>query len=186
MVETNQTDEELAKASLRDKRYFDILVQRYANRILRYIGRLIGNYQEAEDVTQEVFLKAFVNLADFNPKLKFSSWLYRIAHNESVNFIRQHYRHQKISLDKYNQELTATEKSVLEKIIESENIQLVRWGLGQIRPNEREIIELICFEEKSYLETADILKRPVNSIGPILARAKQSLKKIIEEKHGGY
>lgn len=184
MEMANQTDEELAKASLADKRYFDILVQRYANRILRYIGRLIGNYQEAEDITQEVFLKVFVNLADFNPKLKFSSWLYRIAHNESVNFIRQHYRHQKLSLDQYGQELTSTEKSVIEKIVESENIQLVRWGLNRLRPREREIIELVCFEERSYLETADILKCPVNSIGPTLARAKQSLKKIIEEKHG--
>ena len=96
-MKNKKSDEELAILSLKDKENFSQIVNRYASKIQRYIARVTGNWQESEDINQEVFFKAYVNIASFNPKLKFSSWLYRIAHNESVNYIKKNYRQEMLS-----------------------------------------------------------------------------------------
>jgi RNA polymerase sigma-70 factor (ECF subfamily) len=181
MEQTNQSDEKLATASLKDKRSFDILVERYTDRIWRYTSRLTGNHREAEDITQETFLKAFVNIAGFNPKLKFSSWLYRIAHNESVNFIKKHYRHRKVAFDETVLYTSSGEKTMFDKLIVQDDIRLARHALAHLASRDRAILELAFFEDKSYLEIADILKIAVNSVGPSIHRAKGKMKKICEE-----
>ena len=73
----------------KNREFFSEIVTRYQNKIYSYISRLTGNRDEAEDLTQEVFIKVYQNLHGFDVKRKFSSWIYRIAHNESVNFIKK-------------------------------------------------------------------------------------------------
>jgi len=175
------SDEELAKLSRRESKNFDPIVKRYAQKIRRYIARLIGNWQEAEDLTQDVFVKAYTNIASFNPKLKFSSWLYRIAHNESVNYIKKNYRYKTVEFSDEIKNQLIDHASSYKNILARENIESVRSGIATLRPRDREIIELAYFEQKSYLEIADILQVSVNSVGPLMGRAKDNLKKIIEK-----
>jgi len=173
------SDEELAQLCRQDSKHFDPLVTRYAEKIRRYIARLIGNWQEAEDLTQDVFVKTFTNIASFNPKLKFSSWIYRIAHNESVNFIKKNYRHRIVEFSDEIKNKLVDHGTNYRMILEKENTQAIRIGLAKLRHRDREIIELAYFEQKSYLEIADILRISVNSVGSMLNRAKKNLKKII-------
>lgn len=179
------SDEELAHRSVDDPQQFNPLVERYADKIRRYCARLVGNWQESEDLTQEIFLKAFENIASFNPKLKFSSWLYRIAHNESVNHIKKNYKYKEVEFsDEIKKELYEN-KTALEKMIEKEESQAVTKSLFRLRDRDREILELYYFEEKSYLEIADILQLSVNSIGPTIKRARMKLKKQINHEQSG-
>lgn len=175
------SDEQLARLCRQDPRHFDPLVKRYAEKIRRYIARLIGNWQEAEDLTQDVFVKAYTNIASFNPKLKFSSWIYRIAHNESVNYIKKNYRYKTVEFSDEIKNSLIESGSAYKDILEKETAKSVQEGLGKLRPREREIIELAYFEEKSYLEIADILLVSVNSVGPLIKRAKDNLRNIIEK-----
>jgi len=174
------SDEELARLTVGDKKYFDPLVSKYAQKIRAYIARLTGNWPDSEDVTQEAFIKAYVNIASFNPKLKFSSWLYRIAHNEAVNYIKKHYRHRQVEFSDEIKNKLIDNGPTLGKILEKENAKMVRDGLLQLKPREREILELAYFEEKSYLEIADILEMSVNSVGSTIKRSRDKLKKILQ------
>ncbi|MFH1582108.1 MAG: sigma-70 family RNA polymerase sigma factor [Pseudomonadota bacterium] len=86
----NMPDEQLVQLSLKDQGCFYYLMKRYEIKILRYIKRLTtASQEEAEDIIQEVFIKVYRNLNGFNQKLKFSSWIYRIAHNEIINQYRK-------------------------------------------------------------------------------------------------
>jgi RNA polymerase sigma-70 factor (ECF subfamily) len=176
------SDEELAILSRRESKYFDQIVKRYTESIRRYIARLIGNWQESEDVTQDVFVKAFINIASFNPKMKFSSWLYRIAHNESVNYIKRNYRYKEVEFSDEVKNKLLDDKTALEKIIDKERIESVRESLVKLKSKDREILELYYFEQKTYLEISDILKMSVNSIGPTINRARAKLKKILKNE----
>ncbi|MDH4358428.1 MAG: RNA polymerase sigma factor [Candidatus Berkelbacteria bacterium] len=175
------SDEELARLTVRNKKYFDPLVGKYAQKIRAYIARLTGNWPDSEDITQEAFIKAYVNIASFNPKLKFSSWLYRIAHNEAVNYIKKHYRYRQVEFSDEIKNKLIDDSPALSKILEKENAKMVRDSLLKLNPRDREILELTYFEEKSYLEIADILEISVNSVGPTIKRSREKLKKIIKK-----
>ncbi|MDD5489902.1 MAG: sigma-70 family RNA polymerase sigma factor, partial [Candidatus Moranbacteria bacterium] len=78
-----KTDEEMVALTLKNQDYFACLVERYEPKLMRYIRRISAATQEdAEDLLQDVFVKVYRNLNDFDQKLKFSSWIYRIAHNQ--------------------------------------------------------------------------------------------------------
>ena len=86
----NKTDEEIARrAQEGDIESFGLLVGRYEAKITRYAGKFLLNNEDAKDLAQEVFIKAYVNIQSFDANRKFSSWLYRIAHNEFINAIRK-------------------------------------------------------------------------------------------------
>ena len=87
---TIKSDKELVQLSLKDDKYFAALIERYEAKLTRYIFRLIQTDQQtAEDILQEVFIKVYRNLNDFNDKYSFSSWIYRITHNEVISHVRK-------------------------------------------------------------------------------------------------
>ncbi len=87
---TDKTDQEFVKVALKDRHAFSEIVHRYEAAIRRYVKRLgCKNENDVDDVLQEIFIKVFINLNDYDPNLKFSSWLYRIAHNETISFFRK-------------------------------------------------------------------------------------------------
>jgi len=176
-----KTDEELAAATVKDNLNFNPLIDRYAQKIRRYIAHIIGNWQESEDLTQDVFFLAYKNIAGFDPKMKFSAWLYRIAHNQSVNFIRKHYRTKHVEFnDAIENELIEHVNfgEIIDQKIDAKKIQL---AIKQLKGRDEEMIYLYYFEEKKYEEIADILEMPVNSVGPTLNRIKNKLKTILSK-----
>lgn len=178
---TNHSDEKLAELSQSEEIAFEILVDRYSDKIRRYVSRLIGNWQESEDITQEVFLKAYINIASFDVKLKFSSWLYRIAHNISVNYIKKHYRFTHVEFNEEIRNKLLEDKDVLEKIIKTEKQENLIDAMEKLKSSDREVLELYYFEENSYIEISDILQISINSVGPKINRAKKRLKDIMKK-----
>jgi len=168
----------------KDQEFFSEIVARYQNKIYSYAKRLINDPEEAEDLTQEVFIKVYKNLNGFDIKRKFSSWIYRIAHNESVNYIKKksYFKILSIEQNEFLKNTMSTTENLIEKIIEKENSRKVRELLEKLSFRYKEILVLRYFEEKSYDEISDILRMPTNTVGTLINRAKGQLEKIAREE----
>ena len=85
------SDEEIVEHIRKsDRELYSIIIKRYQEKLLRYANNLIKNEDKSRDAVQESFIKAFINLESFNTKKKFSSWIYRIVHNETLNIIKKY------------------------------------------------------------------------------------------------
>ena len=85
------TDEEIVeKVQSEDQEFYNYLMERYQSRLLRYANNLVKDEHRAKDIVQEAFTRAFINLNGFNPRKKFSSWIYRIVHTEALNILKKY------------------------------------------------------------------------------------------------
>jgi len=182
----NKTDEELVEMSKSNKDCYVCLMERFEEKMMRYVRRISGvDTETAEDILQDIFLKVYMNLNAFNPELKFSSWIYRIAHNETIN----HWRRNKnksstdVSWDEHEtlkniiKDTSDTEQNVYQKIT---NEQLLD-ALKSIDEKYRNVLVLNYLEGKSYREIADILKKPIGTVGTLLNRAKKILAETLKK-----
>src|SRR5689334_1965824 len=102
----NLTDEQVVRRALEDPEEFGLLVERYEDKLSRYLGRLgLSGKEDREDVLQNAFIKAYRNLNAFDPELSFSSWMYRIAHNEAMSWFRARQARPSVTLDEEGERL---------------------------------------------------------------------------------
>lgn len=161
------------------ERYAEI-VERYQGKLFAYIYRLIREREAAEDVLQNVFIKAYKNLHSFNLDGKFSSWIYRIAHNEAVNYIKRRSLRKLISwedISSAKDKLMAndTENGADDEWLRKEKIQEVDEAIEALPKKYKQVLMLRYFSEKSYEEIGKILKKPINTVGTLINRAKKKL-----------
>ena len=176
----NLTDEDLV---LRVKsggiEAFGFLVERYENKMKRYARKFLFGYADIEDTVQKVFIKAYVNIQSFDTSRKFSSWLYRIAHNEFINAIKKKKRE---PLSLFNPDVIFPHPISKDRpddfFEQKETKEMVKRSLSKLKPKMREVIVLYYYENLSYKEIADILHIPVSTIGVRISRAKKILKQI--------
>lgn len=180
-----RSDEELASLVLNDKELYSYLVRRYENRLLRYIVRISGvDRDDAEDILQEAFINAYRNLHSFDCDRKFSSWIYRIAHNSTISDARKRKVRQRYLIPGVEMELferIASDEDVVrdaERKMEAEELRLL---LARLNEQHRDIIVLYYLEEMSYSEISDVLRIPVGTVGTRLMRAKKAFRKIIDK-----
>ncbi len=182
-----KSDEEIVKMSKKNKDCYVCLVERYEDKIIRYIRRISNvNQENAEDIAQDVFIKVFINLNEFNDELKFSSWIYRIAHNETINYWRRNKkrRAQDISWDD-NEELKnilRDSRNIEEDVYQKITNQQLKNVLTRLDEKYREVLILNYLEGKSYQEIADILKKPIGTVGTLINRAKKFLAKELKKE----
>ncbi len=182
----DKTDEELVELTLGDENFFVYLIQRYEKKLLGYILKITNvDITEAEDILQEVFIKVYKNLRGFNRKLKFSSWIYRITRNEVISNYRK--RKNKAHGNTYDFDndiiLTIPDNIDIEAEIEKGELQeKIKQSLSKIDIKYREVIILKYFEEKSYQEISDILKKPSGTVATLINRAKKKLAKEISNQ----
>mgnify|MGYP003877808481 CR=1 FL=1 len=185
-------DEELIPLILSNQDHFIYVVKRYKEKLYRYIMRISDfSPEEAEDVLQDVFLKVYLNLNEFDTGLKFSSWIYRIAHNQVINEFRKKKarpQHNAIDLDDDMARQIASNLDIekeTDQIILKESI--VR-TLRELDAKYREVMVLRFLEEKSYEEISDIIKRPSGTVSSLLNQAKKEFKKVYlrDNKHKSY
>lgn len=158
---------------------FEEIMTRYEDKLTRYVIYLIRHQTTVEDVVQETFIKAYQNLHNFNPKYKFSSWIYRIAHNEAINAVRK----LRFVSDKEIDDLPDVYDQKVGEIIDQKLRQKqVRLCLNQLSQKYREVVQLVYLENMKYEEVGQILQIPTSTVGVRLARAKNQLKKICEQK----
>lgn len=181
------SDEELVKLICqKDQELFSEIVRRYQNKLFFYIKKYIWNAHDAEDICQDVFLKVFRNLQGFDIRRKFSSWIYRISHNETINFIRFNSRVKIDSLDQneYLKNTLGNWDRLEEKLDRKENLKNFKKIVDTLPLKYRDVLILKYYEEKSYEEMSDILRKPVNTIGTLVNRAKLKLKALVSKpKH---
>lgn len=177
------TDEEIVKLVQKgDNESFGILIERYEAKMLRYAHKFLFNKENAEDLVQEIFIKSYTNIESFNLEMKFSSWLYRIAHNCFINEIKKKSREPYfyyIDADLLLPKLFTKDRADTE-ILDNELKEIVDSCIDKISSKYREIIILFFYEELSYKEISDILHIPVSVVGIRLNRAKKAMKKIVK------
>ncbi|MBP6881018.1 MAG: RNA polymerase sigma factor [Candidatus Pacebacteria bacterium] len=178
------SDVELVKLTLENKEFFGELVDRYEAKLTRYIGRLgVRDREDQLDVLQEIFLKTYRNLNDFDTSLQFSSWIYRIAHNEAISWYRKKNVRPEGHLIAEGEEmlsfLSSKEDAADVGFDKTINAKIVNEALLEIDDKYREVIILRFFEHKEYDEISDILQIPVGSVGTLLHRGKKQLAAVL-------
>lgn len=172
-----KSDIELVKLSLNDPDWFFCLSKRYEQKLLRYISRILKFSQEdSEDVLQEVLIKTYYNLNGFDSRLKFSSWIYRIAHNQAVSEIRKKVARPTIYLEEAELIKFKDAFDIEKEVDVYFDRKLINEALSLLDIKYREVLILRFLEEKEYLEIADILKKPTSTVGNLIARGKKLFK----------
>ena len=149
---------------------FAQIVDEYHRQILVYCLKMLNFHQEdAEDVAMLVFTKVYLNLASYNSKQKFSSWIYRIAHNETVNFIKKNSRQWTMELTDFLPVFSQPKEDYF-------NSQILDKVLNNLKSNDKEILILFYLQELSLQEIGDVLKLTENSVAQRLRRARNRAK----------
>lgn len=181
-VVTVVSDEQAAaRAQEGDVEAFGILVERFEAKLLRYARRFLLDGPDAEDAVQTSFLKAFENLRGYDTKRKFSSWLYRIAHNECIDAVRRRKREPlpPFDFDALLPHAVAPERTDRDAELRDLRESLEK-HLNRMSPLYREPLILRYFDEMSYEDIADVLRIPVSTVGVRLKRGRDALQKLIE------
>jgi len=179
------TDKKLIQRALQgDQRAYAELLSRHREGVFHVIYRMVGNRDEAEDLVQETFIKAFRALSSFDDRYAFSTWLYKIAVNHCIDALRR----RKLSTESLdatiptsNGELTREiphpSQSPEGSLISKEQTQLILEAIESLPPIYREIIKLRHQKEKSYEEIGKILGIPLGTVKARIFRARELLKK---------
>ncbi len=162
---------------------FDELVVRYQQQIYYSIIRIVLNKEDANDVVQDTFIKAYSNLERFDERYRFYTWIYRIAVNTALNLIqkkknREDYGEHRDEDDQYNPPDTKNTEHVYEQIEFQEHVQN---ALDQLSPDMRSVFVLRVYDELSYKEIADVMDISLGTVMSRLNRARNSLKKYLEK-----
>lgn len=188
MSENAMNDREMVKMALKDATLFGNVIERYEAPLQRYIRRLgVKTIEDQQDVLQEIFIKVYRNLNAFDSSLKFSSWIYRIAHNEAISWFRKYNVRPEGHLIADSEDLLILQQTKLhnQEVLFDEDINadVIRDALSVLDAKYREVLILRFFEHKEYDEISDILKIPVGTVGTLIHRGKQKLKSIINPDH---
>ncbi len=180
------TDEEIVRRTLADKDAFAEIIARYEAKLGRYLERLgVALPEDREDILQNAFIKAYRNLNSFDPSLPFSSWMYRIAHNEAMSFFRARRARPQVVLNEEGEALITELKDESADAAAHAELRLSREGLGRalatLDPRYRDALILRFFEDRSYAEMSDILEVPIGTVSTLIHRAKRALKSAMPE-----
>jgi len=177
------TDEEVVrKVQEGDTLSFGLLVERYEEKLKRYARKFLMGSEDTEDLVQDVFLHTYENIQGVDTERKFSSWIYRIAHNTFVNALRkrENYRKGFLHFDTILPALRAKETAD-DETIRSEEKALVERTLDSIDQKYREVLVLYYVEELSYEEIADVLGIPIATVGVRLKRGRERARETIKK-----
>jgi RNA polymerase sigma-70 factor (ECF subfamily) len=128
--------------------------------------------EDAEDILQDVFIKTYYNLNEFDDELKFSSWIYRIAHNQTVSEIRKKVSRPSVPLEKEDIDRFEDAFDITKEIDNTFDRENIDKAISQLDEKYREVLILRYLDEKDYVEISDILKKPVSTVGNLIARGK--------------
>lgn len=172
-----------------DQKAYAELLDRYRDAIYFLLLKMVNNKSDAEDLTIEAFGKAFKNINQYTPNFAFSTWLFKIATNNCIDFIRKR-KANVVSIDQQTEDYegvasspaTNLQASVLdpeETLIKEQNIKLIQSLVSKLKPRYRKLIELRYFKEYSYEEIADELDLPLGTVKAQLFRARELLYNIL-------
>lgn len=169
---------------------FYCIVEKYEEKLLKYILRITNiDLEEAENLLQEVFIKVYKNINEFNESLSFSSWIYRITHNITIDYHRKNKDKKNISLNTDDEdyvnliELLKSDTNIENEFKNSELIVKVMNILDLLDSKYKDILILKFLESKNYSEISDILKIPEWTVATLINRWKKQFKVKAEENN---
>lgn len=170
------TDEKqlLEQAQEGDKAAFGRLIDIHKDKVLNIAYKLLNNYEAAQDVAQESFIKAYTKLGSFKKEASFMTWLYRITYNTACNYIRKN-KFKTVFLD---ENVAAGRGETAEK---AELRNIINDAVESLPLKLRTVVVLRDYEELSYREISDVIKRPVGTVESRLSRARAKLKEELED-----
>lgn len=177
------------KAIKGDQKAYAELMDRYRDAIYYMLLKMVNNKSDAEDLTLEAFGKAFKNIHQYTPNFAFSTWLFKIASNNCIDFIRKR-KANLISIDQGTEDaegnsmlpssvIPASTPDPEENLIKKQNIRLIQEVVSKLKPRYRRLIELRYFKEYSYEEIAEELDLPLGTVKAQLFRARELLSNIL-------
>lgn len=166
-----------------NKAAYAVLVERYQSYVFTIISRLITQREEAEDLSQEVFVKAYLSLAGFKGTSKFSTWLYTIAHTTSISHLRK-FRPDVVFADENTMAAITDNRTAFHQQQHNSLHSAVNTCIKLLPPDDAEIITLFYLAEQSIEEIAIIMQMEPNTAKVKLHRARQKLKDIVERAYG--
>ncbi|MCC6385534.1 MAG: sigma-70 family RNA polymerase sigma factor [Bacteroidia bacterium] len=173
-----------------DQSAYAELMDRYRDSIYFMLLKMVNNRDDADDLTIEAFGKAFKKLRQYTPDFAFSTWLFKIATNNCIDFIRK----KKKMIMTYDRTITTNDGSEIiievrsermtpeEELIREQKIKIMREVVEQLKPRYRQLVELRYFKEYSYEEIAEIMKLPLGTVKAQLFRAREFLFQIISNQ----
>lgn len=173
-----------------DQKAYASLLNKYKNSLMYTVLKMVNNRDDAEDITMQAFTKAFKSLDSYNDQYAFSTWLFKIASNTTIDFLRKK-RLKITSLDRkinkdeesgseFSQNILDTELDPEEKFVLKQRNALMKEVVESMNPKYRNLIELRFFKELKYDEIAKILDIPVGTVKVRLYRAKTLLAEILQ------
>lgn len=188
--DSRQEDSQLIRRALRgDDAAYKRLMTKYHDAIANFIGRMVHDRAQVEDLTQEAFIKAFASLRSFNDEFAFSTWLYKIATNNSIDHIRKK-KLQMYSIDKpveapdseYTFELPDDTYEADREIIADQRARMLQEAIAALPEKYRRVIQLRHVEERTYEEIARSLKLPIGTVKAHIFRARELLYKSLRTR----
>jgi len=180
---TRATDEELVAAILDgDAALFTDLVERYRGRLVSYLNRFLGNPAESEELSQEVFLKVYRALDRYNPRYRFSTWLFRVAQNAAIDLLRK--RRLKLAPMQWvgvdgqvqEREFPSEERDPYRVARNLERRQAISAAIDGLKGEYRELIQLRHYAELTYEQIAEFKGMPLGTVKNKLFRGRRMLK----------
>lgn len=173
----------------KDQKAFTDLMDRYRDSIFFMLLKMVNNRDDAEDLTIEAFGKAFNRLHQYTPNYAFSTWLFKIATNNCIDFLRKKKKNV-LSIDNrlenedgdaFMIELKSGNRNPEEEAIREQKIQLMRSVVKRLKPRYQTLVELRYFKEMSYDEIAEELNLPLGTVKAQLFRARDFLFNILKD-----
>lgn len=181
----------VARARAGSQDAFRALADRYASPVFNLVFRLVRDRGVAEELAQDAFVKAFGALHSFDPTLRFSPWMLRIAHNTAIDFLRRR-RLPVVSIDKDPDDagrvpvlIDDRERSPLAHAELAHLRDALDWALEQLRPEYRRLVVLRYQEDQSYDEIAAAVGLPLGTVKSHLHRARQAMARLLEQAGWG-
>ncbi len=194
LTEKAQRDYQLVRAALEkgEQNAYAELMRNYRDTLYFMMLKMTNNPQDADDLTIEAFGKAFKNLQQYTPQYAFSTWLFRIASNNCIDFIRKKRMNESISINLSDMDgegddlvvnLPANSRTPEEELIRDQKIQALRNIVDRLKTPYKRLIELRYYDERSYEEIALELDLPIGTVKAKLFRAREFLYHILKDRH---
>jgi RNA polymerase sigma-70 factor (ECF subfamily) len=184
----NPTDQELVKRSIEgDESAFNELINRYKRGVYTLIIRMVRNSETANDLSQDAFIKLYSSLSSYNPEYKFSSWLFKIANNLTIDYLRKQ-KGYVLSLDQPLEtekdtmqfQVSAGGEDPLDRIEALELGEKIKEAIEKLPPDYRRVILLRHVEDMSYEEIVEVTDLPLGTVKTLIFRGRRQLRKHLQ------
>ena len=177
-------DQEIINRTLKgDTNAFSVLVERYKDLIFTLTMRMLKNREEAEEVAQDTFIKAFKSLNKYKGESKFSTWLYKVAYNSSLDRIKKNKRYlNDVAIDEYTKHEVKTIDNAFDTLVQKERNEVIKGCIDRLPSEDNFILTLYYFEELALEEISEITGVNSNNLKVKLFRARKKLATILKKE----